>query len=399
MIFISYRREGGTIYADLLEEKLSAHFGKDKIFIDRGSIEIGEDFERKISDALSTCEVLLAIIGRTWLSSSQTERAPRWSPSNRRKARRRIDDPKDYVRQEIATALERDIKVIPILVEGANMPKPEHLPENLKALSHCNGVILSELHWKSGIAQLIPELQRVVDEAPEARRRRQLDAEESQRQEESKRKAAAEAERIRRNAEVREQELRFKAITLRLTNLALRVILVICIVAIYKVIPQKAKDYVWQLAGRLTSATPTPTPIRPPQFLNKSGSIDYSGILKPKSDILKPKPSPQPSPTFPPFMKRFEMTFTWVSRGDSGFYVAGVTNAEWKKVTGKYLYSQYLPNVPVGEIPQHDAEQFIDKLNHIDNEYLYSLPTKDEKESLPSGFRVVARPRNRLWSN
>src|ERR1043165_9732861 len=71
LIFISYRREGGIFYADVLEEKLVAHFGKDKTFIDRGGIEIGEDFERKISDALSTCEVLLAIIGKTWLGNSK----------------------------------------------------------------------------------------------------------------------------------------------------------------------------------------------------------------------------------------------------------------------------------------------------------------------------------------
>ena len=114
-IFISYRRDDAEGHAGRLFEDLVLRFGAASVFMDVAGIEPGRDFRKVIEQQVASCGVLLAVIGKSWLTSSASDA----------QGRRRLDDPHDFVRLETATALRRDIPVIPVLVHGAQMPRPE----------------------------------------------------------------------------------------------------------------------------------------------------------------------------------------------------------------------------------------------------------------------------------
>jgi hypothetical protein len=127
-IFVSYRREDAEGEAGRLFDDLVNHFGEDSVFLDVTAIEVGRDFRRAIDESVATCSVLLAIIGKDWIDARNEA------------GQRRLDDPSDFVRLETASALKRDIPVIPVLVHGAKMPRPDQLPDELKELAYRNGV-------------------------------------------------------------------------------------------------------------------------------------------------------------------------------------------------------------------------------------------------------------------
>jgi len=118
-IFMSYRREDTAYAAGWLFDRLASHFGRGKVFKDVDSIELGDDFVEAITTAVESCDVLLAVIGDQWLTI--TDQA----------GRRRLDNPDDFVRLEIEAALTRNVRVIPVLVEGARMPHADELPASL----------------------------------------------------------------------------------------------------------------------------------------------------------------------------------------------------------------------------------------------------------------------------
>lgn len=149
-IFISYRRDDSEGQAGRLYDDLSRHFGDDAVFMDVAAIEPGRDFRRVIDDHVASCGVLLAIIGKSWLSGKNEAGA------------RRLDDPLDFVRLETASALKRDIAVVPVLVHGAKMPRAEDLPEDLQALAYRNGVELTHARWDSDVQVLVKALQAYV---------------------------------------------------------------------------------------------------------------------------------------------------------------------------------------------------------------------------------------------
>src|SRR5919201_1232536 len=123
-IFISYRRQDSPGYAGRLYDALAARLGEERVFIDVGAIEPGADFPQQINEAVRSCDVLLAVIG------------PEWATVTDARGRRRVDDPDDFVVIEVGTALrEPDVKVIPVLVDGARMPMQDELPPALAALS------------------------------------------------------------------------------------------------------------------------------------------------------------------------------------------------------------------------------------------------------------------------
>lgn len=153
-IFISYRRDDAEGHAGRLFEDLSDRFGKASVFMDVTGIEPGRDFRRVIEQQLASCGVLLAVIGKSWLSSTDAQ------------GHVRLHDPYDFVRLETATALTRDIPVIPVLVHGARMPRPEQLPEGLKDLAFRNSVELTHARWSSDVQLLINPLMPYVDESP-----------------------------------------------------------------------------------------------------------------------------------------------------------------------------------------------------------------------------------------
>jgi hypothetical protein len=154
-IFISYRREDSAGHAGRLFDRLRAHFGKGSVFMDVEGIEAGVDFVETIEQAVGGCDALLAVIGRGWLESRDHE------------GRRRLDDPQDFIRLETGAALARKVRVIPVLVEGAQMPLAESLPTELQALSRRQAVELRDSRWEDDIHALIGVLERVMKSSPD----------------------------------------------------------------------------------------------------------------------------------------------------------------------------------------------------------------------------------------
>ncbi len=152
-IFISYRRDDTEGYAGRLFRDLRERFGKDAVFMDVAGIDPGRDFRRVIEEQVASCGVLLALIGKAWLTVADDA------------GKRRLDDPNDFVRLETASALKRDIPVIPVLVQQAEMPRAEHLPDGLKDLAFRNSVELTHARWESDVELLIAALTRYVDPA------------------------------------------------------------------------------------------------------------------------------------------------------------------------------------------------------------------------------------------
>jgi hypothetical protein len=151
-IFICYRRDDAEGYAGRLYDRLNSRFPR-RVFMDVTGISPGADFSRVIQDTVGTCHVLLAIIGKQWTTITDA--------SNRR----RLDLPDDYVRHEIATALSRNITVIPILVRGAQMPSREELPPDLAALSTRNALEIGDGDFDHDVHRLIEVLETVCGEA------------------------------------------------------------------------------------------------------------------------------------------------------------------------------------------------------------------------------------------
>ena len=149
-IFISYRRDDTEGEAGRLFDDLTQAFGKDSVFMDVDGIAPGMDFRKAIEENVSGCGVLLAVIGKTWASVTGAD------------GRRRLDEPTDFVRLEIATALQRNIAVIPVMVHGANMPRPDEFPEELKDLAYRNSVEITHARWNSDVQLLVEALKHYV---------------------------------------------------------------------------------------------------------------------------------------------------------------------------------------------------------------------------------------------
>lgn len=145
-IFVSYRRDDAEGEAGRLFDDLVAVFGENSVFMDVAAIEVGRDFRKVIDQSVASCGVLLAIMGKHWMEAKDET------------GQRRLDNPLDFVRLETASALKRDIPVIPVLVQGARMPRAEQLPEDLKELVFRNGVELTGARWRSDVQLLIKAL-------------------------------------------------------------------------------------------------------------------------------------------------------------------------------------------------------------------------------------------------
>src|SRR6516225_1637279 len=147
-VFINYRREDAAPYAGRLYDRLTAHFGEDQVFIDIDQIEPGEDFVEAINRKVGACDIAIVAIGPRWLHASD--------PSGKR----RLDDEEDFVRMEIVAALQREIRVIPVLVGGPQMPGKHDLPEALAPLSRRNAIDLSETRFHADVNRLIEAIEK-----------------------------------------------------------------------------------------------------------------------------------------------------------------------------------------------------------------------------------------------
>jgi hypothetical protein len=152
-IFISYRRGDATIYAGRLYDGLSARLGEDDVFMDVDALEPGVDFVEHIEREVGSCQILIALIGRDWVSVTDAD------------GRRRLDDPQDFVRLELATGLRRDIRVIPVLIQGATMPRADELPDDLKPLARRNAIEIGDLRWRQDFQRLWEVVEKVLEGA------------------------------------------------------------------------------------------------------------------------------------------------------------------------------------------------------------------------------------------
>ena len=151
MIAISYRRQDSNPVAGRLYDRLQAEFGKGNVFMDFDSIPYGVDFRDHIKQTLKRAKVVVAIIGADW--SGGREATPR-----------RIDDPGDFVRLEIASALESGIPIIPVLVNNTPMPEAKNLPAELEGLAFRNGLALDTgIDFHHHADRLIAGIHKVID--------------------------------------------------------------------------------------------------------------------------------------------------------------------------------------------------------------------------------------------
>jgi hypothetical protein len=145
-VFISYRRDDSAGHAGRLHDRLEREFGADLLFMDVDSIPLGRNFVKVLGEKVAQCDVLLAVIGPNWLTLCDEQ------------GNRRLDGANDFVRVEIASALQRDIPVIPVLLDGARIPKAEQLPPDLKELSLRNSLDVRHASFHSDMDKLIKGL-------------------------------------------------------------------------------------------------------------------------------------------------------------------------------------------------------------------------------------------------
>jgi TIR domain len=162
-VFVCYRRDDSAAFAGRVQDRLAQEFGRDLLFMDVDAIPLGVNFVTALHEAVAKCEVLLAVIGPNWLEARDDSGA------------RRLDDPNDFVRIEIAAALQRDIPVIPILLDGARVPKADELPRDLGELSMRNGLDVRHASFHNDIDRLVRNLRGQLGEAETEERRRDGD--------------------------------------------------------------------------------------------------------------------------------------------------------------------------------------------------------------------------------
>jgi hypothetical protein len=148
-IFINYRREDSRADAGRLYDRLHALY-PERVFRDVGSLEPGIEWREAIDKVLSNADACIVVIGKNWLTMTDAA------------GKRRLDDPKDTVRQELQTALKSGMRVFPILVGGAKMPAEEELPGELQALARRNALEVSEQDWNEDFEKLVAALERAL---------------------------------------------------------------------------------------------------------------------------------------------------------------------------------------------------------------------------------------------
>lgn len=156
-IFISYRRVDSKAYSGRLFDRLTRHFGRGAVFMDvEGGIARGEDFAQALERAVNSVDAMVVVVGRQWLTCADAG------------GRRRLDHPQDWVRSEVAAALARGILLLPVLVDGASMPRESDLPENITALARKQASEISDSRWDYDVGQIVRVLEQMVPPQPEA---------------------------------------------------------------------------------------------------------------------------------------------------------------------------------------------------------------------------------------
>src|SRR5215469_15915092 len=150
MIFINYRREDSAATAGRLHDRLAQVFGRKRIFMDVDQIPAGIDFVAHLNSQVAACNVLLVLIG------------PHWPNVKNEAGDRRLHQPDDFVAIEIAAALARNIRVIPVLVDGGSIPKASELPDSLKPLVRRQAIEVRQAHFGRDAEALIERLREAL---------------------------------------------------------------------------------------------------------------------------------------------------------------------------------------------------------------------------------------------
>lgn len=153
-IFLNYRKDDSRWNTQALYKELLKYFSKGSIFKDFNAIGLGDNYVVSINKALEQCDVLLVIIGKQWLEAKNEQGV------------RRLWDPTDLVRIEIATALKRDIKVIPVLFDDIKMFKANELPEDLQELTLRQSISVHDTKFDSDIETLAEAINVILGIGP-----------------------------------------------------------------------------------------------------------------------------------------------------------------------------------------------------------------------------------------
>jgi hypothetical protein len=151
-MFISYRREETAPYARRLRDRLVQEFGQDQIFMDIDTIDPGVDFVHAIEETVSAVDVLVCVMGNEWSAITDAS------------GNRRLEDPRDFVRLEVVSALKRDIRVVPVLVRGATMLSADQLPPDLSTLARRNALPLDDARFHADMDRLIESIRKSLPE-------------------------------------------------------------------------------------------------------------------------------------------------------------------------------------------------------------------------------------------
>jgi TRAP-type mannitol/chloroaromatic compound transport system substrate-binding protein len=153
-IFINYRRDDSISTAGRLHDRLAQTFGRKNLFMDVDHIPAGVDFVEYLHSQVAACGVFLAVIGPNWLDAKDDD------------GRRRFDNPDDFVTIEIAAALARKIRVIPVLVDGARTPKADKLPDSVKPLVRRNAVEIRNTQFGRDAEALVEKIREALSDKP-----------------------------------------------------------------------------------------------------------------------------------------------------------------------------------------------------------------------------------------
>jgi TPR repeat protein len=140
-VFICYRREESAFAARAIYDRVAQKVGRENVFLDVDNIDPGVDWFDALNERVAACDALIAVIGRNWVAADKDNR-------------RRIDDPDDFVRIEIEAALKRGVRVIPVLVDGALMPKTSDLPESLRGFARRQNIEISHTRFEADVERL-----------------------------------------------------------------------------------------------------------------------------------------------------------------------------------------------------------------------------------------------------
>ena len=161
-IFISYRRADSQSISDRIYEWLAEAFGKENVFQDVYGIRAGDDFRDAIRQQVGTCDVLIVVIGQSWLNVTETD-------DGSGETRRRLENPNDSVRLEIEAGLSDRTKtlVIPVLVNEGKFPAAVGLPESMRNLANLNAAqIRNNPYFEDDMRRLIARLREHDRERP-----------------------------------------------------------------------------------------------------------------------------------------------------------------------------------------------------------------------------------------